>query len=449
MNKNLKLTIVLCLLTIVNISAQEVNIAKAYYVKAREAYSEAKYTEVINYLEKVKEELGTSNPDILYLEVMTRFNIDKRDLQVSNLAEEFIKTANPADDRIQKVSLIAVEHREAIEEGIKLEVEAFNMASITMSLADLQNFKDKFPKSNKISEIDSMLTEKEELDYKLAKTKNQSRIFKDFLTNYPKSKYHNEIKDLMQKALEDEFFIDVKSENSVEKYDLYLMAYPTGNYSEEVSFFLEKSILEKANQEYQNSNFEDSKNFYSRYTKEFPSGSEINLANKRITEIEKKMSSNARIAGRTSAKYIMGTYSDFELYGLQLGRLSNNNVGTYFNIAVNENIGNMKFTTDESVSGSPDLFERASLSASFGLSYKIAYPIWIYAGVGYIYFEYYDSQDDVITTLSLNDFKNSFLYPELGIKLKLGNVAVLKAGGSYINSDLYINAGIGFQTKNW
>ena len=54
-----------------------------------------------------------------------------------------------------------------------------------------------------------------------------------------------------------------------------------------------------------------------------------------------------------------------------------------------------------------------------------------------------------MTTYEIGNVDFFQFYPELGVQVKLGRIGVLKAGGSYIDSEMVYNVGIGFQTKSW
>lgn len=94
----------------IGISAQNVTMAKAFYKKAQIAYENKNYQEVINLLEKTKENLdGETNPDIVYLEAKSRLENDINIQKAKKLFKYFINNADKNDERIDEVSGILVD----------------------------------------------------------------------------------------------------------------------------------------------------------------------------------------------------------------------------------------------------------------------------------------------------------------------------------------------------
>lgn len=447
--KHLFLTLSFCLISTFSFS-QNTNIARAYYIKAKEAFADNQYGNAIDYLEKAENELGNTNPDIIYLELMSRYNLDKRDPDINNLAMEFMDAASPQDDRTQKVSLIAVEHKELLEAEREKERRAFRLAESSESLQNLRAYLKEYPDTPNSIEVKKMLADKEREDFLKAKNTNTVFALELYRRDYPNGEYSNEVMDLLTIAREEELYKRAMRENDIQLFNSYLITYPDGKYNQQVKASLEAAILGKADKEYNDKDYARARNTYEKYQEKFPSGSKTTLVEQRISEIEKRIERKARLDSRTSANYFMATYSTQELYGIQLGKLSLNKVGTYFNLSVNENVGNLTFTAENETTSLAEDFEQASISAGFGLTYKITYPLWVYVGGGAIYTDYYlENEDGEVNTFKLEGVDNYQFYPELGFNVKLGRVGALKAGASYINGEMFWNVGLGFQTKNW
>jgi hypothetical protein len=448
----LKLLFITAMLCLFSTQVFSQNLARAYYIKAKEAYSSNQYAETLEFLNKAEKELGNTNPDILYLEMMSRFEIDKRDKKILELSEEFLKTASSNDDRTQKVGMIAVEHREILEADRKAEENAYKRAVNMKTLKDLRSYLRKYPNNEKIKEIQVILENKESQDFLNAKADNTVKDYEKYLDDYPRGKYKDEVIELLAEAREDELYAKAMRLNDIQIYKSYEIKYPSGKYKSEIEEARKKAILAKADKYFGDKEFGLAKNTYELYKTDYPDATELNLANERLKLIDKELKKEENRANQTSAKYILGTYSSNELFGLEFGRMSLRGVGTYFNINVNQNVGNISFssaTERQAVSNISENYEEAKIGANFGLTYKIIYPLWIYGGAGVVYTEYYNELEEDSVYYEIEGVDSFQFYPELGLQVKLGNVAVLKAGGAYIDSDIYAKVGIGFQTKIW
>jgi antitoxin component YwqK of YwqJK toxin-antitoxin module len=101
---------IVCALTISLIHAQNLTLAKAFYKKAQQEYSNKNYTQVFILLDKTKEQLGgESNPEITYLEGKAHFNSDLNVSKAKKLLTKFLEEANPNDSRIDEISSIIVD----------------------------------------------------------------------------------------------------------------------------------------------------------------------------------------------------------------------------------------------------------------------------------------------------------------------------------------------------
>ncbi|MFC4721002.1 toxin-antitoxin system YwqK family antitoxin [Geojedonia litorea] len=85
--------------------AQNFTLAKAYYKKAQQEYSNKSYKKVFELLDKTKENLGgETNPDIIYLEAMSHYRKDTNVNKAKMLFNEFMVQADPNDSRIDEIS---------------------------------------------------------------------------------------------------------------------------------------------------------------------------------------------------------------------------------------------------------------------------------------------------------------------------------------------------------
>lgn len=90
--------------------AQNLILAKAFYKKAQQEYSNKNYTKVFKLLNKTKEQLGgESNPEITYLEAKTHYNSDINVAKAKKLLTQFLEEADPNDSRVDEVSSLIVD----------------------------------------------------------------------------------------------------------------------------------------------------------------------------------------------------------------------------------------------------------------------------------------------------------------------------------------------------
>lgn len=116
------LIILIILLPAVSLG-QNIDMAKAYYEKAGEAYNQRNYQKAIDYIENAKEQLGTTNPHIIYLEVKSRFALGKLDDKIEPLVADFFKKSNADDTRRTEMSVLLIDYREKKDDLRKKEVK--------------------------------------------------------------------------------------------------------------------------------------------------------------------------------------------------------------------------------------------------------------------------------------------------------------------------------------
>jgi len=104
-----KLFAILALLTIGS-NAQNLILAKAFYKKAQQEYSNKNYLKVFKLIEKTKENLGgETNPEITYLEAKSHYNNDINVATAKKLLLQFLEKADPSDSRIDEISSLIVD----------------------------------------------------------------------------------------------------------------------------------------------------------------------------------------------------------------------------------------------------------------------------------------------------------------------------------------------------
>ena len=427
--------------------AQDVNLARGYYIKAKEYYAAENYQETINYLKKATDELGATNPDILYLEVLSRYKLDESDEKISSLGKEFMNNAYEDDrERVQEISLIIVEYQEKLDAKLQAENQLYNQILESRNLSSVKSYLERYPNADesRINTIKSIYEELQNERYLSAKEANRSENYSRFLSDFPKSSSRSEIENLLTKALEEELYEKAKNANNLELYKAYLDSYHNGRHSEEISDLLKSTILDSEDSSFFKKNFEVSREYYKQYKTRYPNGERINYVNDRLKEIDKSLQKEEIIKQRSADKsYILGFYSLNEIYGIEFGGLRYDNISSYLTIS-GKKLEELSFSNDEESSTlTTEDLEVANLGLSYGINHKIFYPIWVYGGAGVLYSEFFDV--DTSTSYKLEDVNNISFYPELGVNIILGDIALLKAGITYIRSEINFTGGIGFQ----
>ncbi|NRR91594.1 hypothetical protein HSX10_08480 [Winogradskyella undariae] len=445
----IKNTLLLLILFSANISiSQNMNIAKGYYNKAKESYATNSFTKSLEYIESTKKELGNTNPDITYLEVLVRFKIDKKDSLIKSLSYMFLENADQSDDRIEEVSLIVIEHEEIINNELAIKQRMYNTAITNGSVDQIRAYINKYPKSEEVGRVKLALEEKETQYYNTALKMDTVKYYEDYLDLFPRGVYKVQVNSKLNIAKEVESYNKVKTSSSIDFIEGHLKIYPQSEHKEEILERLEALMINEANTEFKNESNLLAQRSYNDYLRKFPEGKHVQTTNDNLDIIQKRIDKQNRIDNITSANYFMLTYATDETYGIQFGKLSQNKVGTYLNLSGNESVSKLKFSADQeadSVGQSISVFEESILKASFGLTVKIVNPIWVYGGGGLKYREFFFEDEG----WEIKDLKGFLFYYETGIQIKIGKALALKGGASFIDGETYIQAGIGILTRNW
>lgn len=435
--------------------AQNTTLAKAYYTKARESFEKNEYQQTIDYLNSAKTEFGSTNPDITFLEINSRYHLNVKDTLIDSLSKQFIETANKNDkERIQKISLIAVEHREAVNLAIKQEEEAFQYALNNNSVETIRTFLKRYPDNPKNQTLKDLLVKKEDEAYQEATTSDEVVKYESYLQKFPNGKYKDDVAQKLEVAKEKVAYDAVVNYKGESTAMSYLTKYPNGKYQAQTKEVLEETLFREGNEYYEQENFAQAKNKFTTYKEILPQGKNILEVDKKLAQIEKKMNRQETIDNRTNANYFMLTGTTNEAFGFEFGRVSLKGLSTYFNMTANADVFKLKMADDaleiDSLEDAPDDYKNPFLTASFGFTFKIAYPVWFYVGGGVRYQEFFaEDAEDELVYFKVEDQKNFSFFPEAGLKLKIGKAIVLKAGTQYMDEEFSYQFGIGIQTRNW
>lgn len=281
-----------------------------------------------------------------------------------------------------------------------------------------------------------------------------------YLDNYPRGEYRDEVRNKMNLKKETDLYEYAVKTNLITDYESYISRYPNGIYAERVNSIIENSYFAFGNNDFKAKEWYKAKEHYNKYLQKYPNGRYAGEANSQLKKIQRKLN-------QRSASYMMYTWDTESPIGIEFGGLNVNTLGTYLNIKLKPSIFtgfDVLYKIDDSGEhDSPwdvliptDSVREANIAASFGITIKIAYPLWIYAGAGLGYYPYYEEFAAYYTNSSGSKSFNEYeflrntdrtrfsFFPEGGVKLKVGNALVLKYGIMH-NKALVHQLGLGIQ----
>lgn len=300
--------------------------------------------------------------------------------------------------------------------------------------------------------------------------------FEEAMTFYAKDAKAGSYK---RKAQEELAWQTASNLNSVESYKSYLAKYPLGKYKNNADDILQRAYLKFARDYVKEKKFAEAVNFYQVYQNSYPEGPHINTANKELCELyfaeaqrnEKlKQSYNMTLAleqyglakkcgiNRVSSAHLkslkrkevrwsrddmafLGWHADeTNLLGMMSGSLNNRKLGMYVALRVSDDIwqtGDAYWETNNSNSlvGSPDKNKKHNgksydrvFFGTIGITKKITYPFWIYAGAG-VCINSQVKEFEHNTTGQIEYVKNKDLdyiaaNPEIGLQVRLAFLTI-------------------------
>ncbi len=260
--------------------------------------------------------------------------------------------------------------------------------------------------------------------------------------------------DKLNEQIEFNAYNKAKQSNYIEDYENYVRKYPYGKYASEVKNILEGGYYRFGNESYKAKNYSEAKNYYEKYLNKYPN-------EKFSAEVKAKLNICYRKLNQNSTAFYMYNYDKINPLGFSMGSLLINQVGLYLNLKMNTEIftefdidGETDNYTSDELSGIYPTGEikEGNAALSFGLTYKIVYPLWAYVGGGagyYALYEFYDEHDYNEYFYGSGWLRNSEesgfkIFPEGGVILKISNAVVLKYGVIY-NEEIIHQFGFGIQ----
>jgi tetratricopeptide (TPR) repeat protein len=331
------------------------------------------------------------------------------------------------------------------------------------------NAKASYEKAEKFKPSDTYATSKiremtEEIAWKKAKESSYITETENYVNQYPYGKYADNANATIKRSylsIAENAYKQSDENKLIDYLNKYTLRYSRDEGVQKIKNLLMKYYLERGNKKKDEKNWQEAKSSYQAYLKIAANGNDAAYCKKSIKKCDWKLK-------QRSNGFIAYSYDTLSPIGISMGRLNKNGVGVYTTFKVNSGIfTSLNGTIDNNGKTSLTRFNEASThtrlneirnanaSASAGLTIKLVYPLFMYAGGGVIYTTQYDKWEatdpdyiyqDVDRKYWLrNKDKTKFeFFPEAGLIFKVANVAVIKYGVIY-NKNIAHQIGLGFQ----
>ncbi|SFT34567.1 Outer membrane lipoprotein [Lishizhenia tianjinensis] len=323
------------------------------------------------------------------------------------------------------------------------------------STASYERYLSKYPYGIYAQEAKSKRGNLDQDAYQTAKNKATAQAYRDYLYQFPKGKYRTEVQSLLNNQLDEDAYKKASNSNSITDYESYARNFPNGKYITRVNHIIQNSYFKWANEAFDRKNYSTAKNYYQVLDSRYPYG-------KYAPEVKKQLQKCNRRLNQRGAEFLMYSYDSLSPIGLTYGQLNTNRLGYYWTFKMNANIFkgfDVLYEIDDS--GNTDSsfdtkrtfeYAPANICFSYGMTFKIVYPLWGTIGLGGGYFptyemvdKYYSDGDFYESEWMKNTDRTSWnLFPEVGLNLKVGNSLMLKYGVLYKDNIIH-QFGFGFQ----
>lgn len=410
-------------------------VAELHFENAEKAYNAGNYKEVLAKLDDT-EKLSGPTSRTLYLRIVTQDKIFKRGSQrIEDL--DFALLTSLRDNIDSYLEIMAdygldERYREvyAIGEGLN---------SFPKTLAERNTILEKQRRENK---------EKEDQYYNKVIASDQASEYQLFLSLYPNSEWASEIRDRMAVARDRDAYEVFSANKTSANAASYLRNFPNGSQKQIVLAEYENLLYEEGLAHERAENFTAAKERYTSYKADFPSGRHIAQVDKKLSSLGGQIQRQETLKEIDSKTYGVFSYATNGTYGIELGRLpggSKAGLGFYLKGQANGpgfHIGKPSETITAEDLAFSDEYKVGILAGSVGVNYYITYPFWVYAGAGISFQPYYHKEKD--QSFTLEGRKNTVFFPEFGVKYRVLNTIVLKAGVQVIPGGTTFQIGVGF-----
>lgn len=310
-----------------------------------------------------------------------------------------------------------------------------------------------------------------------------------------------------KKLAEDELaWQTTRKTNTLESFENYLKGSTIRNHRTEADDIVMRALIRFGNKAAADNNFKDMEYYFGKYMKQYPNGSETAAArqtmcdtyqaaaNKEkdkktafaqkqsiayLTKVQTICSSTPALEtalktankkairyGRPNRGFIAYVYDSLAPIGLSFGTINNRKVGMYVTVRANENFfqGNSFYTVNDQGIYDGSVFDdvrptgetrTSHFDGMLGLTKKIAFPLWLYAGGGINYSQLsilvdeYNDSGRFVESEWIKNTDQQFIKPvvEAGAIIDVGGFQ-LRGGGKMIDfKDIYYTLGIGFSFR--
>ena len=473
----LKLTALAILICFISFAQQNEKEAFQKFKQAREAYQNKNYVDAANLLIETKSLLGSTNIRIQPMLIKSLVKIE--DWQRANLEIDNYYGLNPDQTLGEYQDIVTIDRQ--VDLKVKEDEELYNSAKNNKSVSTMQSYLDTFPYGKYREEVKTLLSsQKDENAWDSAKSTFNTRSYEAYvnkfpngvqvnearqqitnwddsaydkaskedtqnslsyyLSNYPNGKYRTQIQSQLTQRQEEDAYATTNS-RQLQDYENYIRKYPNGKYSSQINKAIENYMFEKAEDSFNNKYYSSAISNYQDFINRFPNSEHSDKARAKLKKATNK--SNQRSSG-----YFGFTYESQGAFGITAGKLNKDKLGFYFNARVTPEVFDIQFTEPENEISEdliPDDEKIGVASLSFGLSYPVAYPVWLYIGGGANYQErFIENDDDDNTFFRVEGEEQLAFYPEGGLKVRLGKSITLIGGVVYVRGEMLYKVGIGF-----
>lgn len=308
-------------------------------------------------------------------------------------------------------------------------------------------------------------TAQDELAWQNARSKNTIESFDAYIAGNTIRKHRTEAENIVKRALI-RFGGQYADKNDIPRMEYYLnkylKEYPNGSDAAKAKEMMCAAYLRAAEHSRQKkyaSSQEQALTYYGQINKFCPNAYDLKAL---VRDTKRK---KLRY-GRPDRFFISYVYDSITPVGLSIGSVNNRSVGMYLTFRMNENFltSSAYYTVNNSGELDGNVYQdiratgesrKGDADIMLGLTKKITYPLWIYAGGGVTIHQHWEEMstyNDNGTYYETEWVKNTdekFVKPvaEAGLIVDLSGFNI-RAGGKIIDfKDIYYTLGVGFSFK--
>lgn len=407
----------------------------------QQAEREARQAEMQAQKEAAEKQEKQQRMERLIAQLTARIEEDKLDEATSLLSQA--KQLNGQGTEYNEQLAYLSSHLDDLKEEKSLYQGAVAGRVASMN-AYLQKFAD-YPNASKVAQ---MRQEKEDAAYTVAISSDNSVDYKRFLSDFSHSERVGEVRQRLAVAEEREAYEVFSNRRTLANAQAYLSEYRNGQYQTLVVIQLEESLFATGEQAFLQGDYEQARTNYLQYKEIFSDGEHIRTVEKNLQKSESKIATQQRIASRRRLSYTMLTYGTNGAIGFDFGAVNvGYKPGLYVAVNANPESFNVSFSPDEEIPTLDGIdessYKTGLITGSLGLNVTVFYPLSVYAGAGVRYQSYYSAHDKDVK-FKVEDRKPWTVFPEAGLKCRVGKSLIFKVGAQFMNDGTAIQFGIGF-----